>query len=348
MSLPALRMMALVVTRNRLSCLQTSLARWLAEPLDALLVIDNASDDGTSEWLATCTDPRLHVLRLPENIGGAGGFEVGLRLAAKEFDPDWIILSDDDSRPTPGALQRFLDHSPDAEWDACAAAVYTPKGEICGMNRPAMNPFWDRAAFLRTLIGGGRAGFHLSDAAFEGAPQAIHAASFVGFFLSRRGRALAGYPDGRLFIYGDDTLYTLGLTQAGGRFGFLPEVTFEHDFKSFTGPSALRLSPLWKLYYYHRNLVLLYRRCAGPLAFGPVMLIVLPKWLAKIRHYPGARLRFLQLIGLALADGLTKRLDRSHESICARAEPQMLSKSRWWRRTQIKPNTSGTSEHTNT
>ena len=41
--------------------------------LAALVVVDNASSDGTAHYLEGLDDPRLDVLRLETNTGGAGG-----------------------------------------------------------------------------------------------------------------------------------------------------------------------------------------------------------------------------------------------------------------------------------
>jgi len=147
-------LVAVVVTYNRLDQLQQTVARLLETPalfLTAVVVMDNASTDGTKVWLATLNDPRLLVVRCARNLGGAGGFEKGLRLITKQFDPDWVVVMDDDGRPAPGALEAF--HGQDLQgWDAVAAAVYYPDGRICDMNRPSRNPFWHRKVFFNTFI----------------------------------------------------------------------------------------------------------------------------------------------------------------------------------------------------
>lgn len=307
------RLVAVVVTHNRLDKLKVTLARLLAEPaalLQAVVVVNNVSTDGTGDWLATLDDPRLVIQTSTANIGGAGGFENGMKLAVDRFDPDWLVVMDDDARPEPGALAAFHDLAP-IRWEALAAAVYFPGGEICEMNRPSRNPFWHGREFLRTTFGGGRGGFHLDPAAYDGPAQQIDVTSFVGFFISRAGVQRAGYPDGGLFLYGDDGLYTLGLSKAGGRIGFEPSVRFEHDCSTFgTQVQRGRFVPLWKVYYYHRNLLLLYRMAAGWL-FWPALAVVLPKWLLKTRAHNGERGRFLRLLGLAVADGLRGRTTRS-------------------------------------
>ena len=94
-------------------------------------------------------------------------------------------------------------------------------------------------------MGGGRMGFHLGNDAYEAkSATPIDAASFVGLFLSRSAIKATGFPDGRLFIYGDDVLYTLAMRRAGQGVIFVPSIRFEHDFKTFEAASrAFRPDP---------------------------------------------------------------------------------------------------------
>ncbi|RME16270.1 MAG: glycosyltransferase, partial [Alphaproteobacteria bacterium] len=279
------RVAAVVVTHQRLPQLRATLARLLAAPaaeLAHVVVVDNASSDGTGAWLAGQEDPRLSVLTLSENAGGAGGFAAGLKHAAETFDPDWFLIMDDDARPEPGTLARFH-ATPRHGREAWAGAVYYPSGRLCEMNRPTLNPFWRPRAFLGALLGG-RGGFHVPDSAFTTAETCpIDAASFVGLFLSRRAVNLIGYPDPGLFLYGDDALYTLNLRGAGGRIEFDPSLKFEHDCES-SRPDEKIYSPVWRAYYHHRNIMFVYRRAAGIL-FWPAMIPILLKWMTLPRQY---------------------------------------------------------------
>ena len=306
---------ALVVTHRRLPKLQATVTRLLAEDLDRIVVFDNASDDGTLDWLAGIDDPRLSVIAHPENAGGAGGFDLGLRAVTDRWNPDWVLVSDDDGRPLPGTVARFraMDR---AGWDAVGAAVLSPDGTVCEMNRPYRNPFWHAPTFLRTLRRG-RAGFHLGDAAY--APDApvrgIDMASFVGLFLSRRAIAQGGFPDRRLFIYGDDQLYTLRLRRRGLRIGFAPALRYEHDTTSIAA-GALRLTPIWKVYYMYRNAILAYRVAAGPL-FWPLLPVLAAKWRRIAPRYGDDSATFRRLLALAMRDGLRGRLERTHPEVIA-------------------------------
>lgn len=308
---------ALVVTHQRLAQLQVTVARLLAEPLDRVLVFDNGSTDGTGAWLAGLDDPRLQVITNAENLGGAGGFARGMRHLAEGMDPDWLVVMDDDGRPVPGAIARFRAAvAAGLDWDAVGAAVLTPKGGVCEMNRPYRNPFWHGAEFLRTLTGG-RRGFHLTDAAYaeDAPPVAVDMSSFVGLFVSRAAIARAGYPDERLFIYGDDQLYTLQMRRKGLGIGFLPQIRFEHDTGSIQS-GRLVLRPMWKVYYMYRNALIAYRVAAGPW-FWPLLPVLAVKWRGHAGRYGADGPRYRRILRRAFRDGLTRSLGRPHREIKA-------------------------------
>jgi GT2 family glycosyltransferase len=313
-SLAPVGLVALVVTHNRQAQLRVTLDRLLAEQVDVIVVVNNASTDGTGDLLRAVVDPRLYVITLARNMGGAGGFEAGLRTVRARFDPDWCVLMDDDARPESGALARFMGQSAQLEkagYAAIAAGVFYPDGRICEMNRPSRNPFWHIADFVRTTLGQGRSGFHLRDADYASpTPVPIDAASFVGLFLSRQGLARAGYPDGELFLYADDVMYTLRLTKRGGRIGFLPDLRFEHDCSTYAPDGNGIHRPLWKVYYNYRNALRAYRMVAGPVLFWPVLVLVFVKWRRRSRYAGADRKAYVALLNLAVVDALSGRSNR--------------------------------------
>ena len=313
------RLVAVVVTHNRLLEVQTTLSRLLDSPPDelaAVVVFENASTDGTESYLSALEtqDARVDVLRSKVNVGGAGGFEQGMRHAVTTYEPDWLVVMDDDGRPDTGTLSRFHERDRSGAHGWGAACYYPNNGEICDINRPSINPFWNRSALRRTLLGEGRNGFHLGAEAYASKEvRDIDGASFVGLFISRAGIALAGYPDGELFIYGDDVLYTLKMRALGGRILFDPALRFEHNFSSHS-KDLQRFNPLWKSYYHHRNLLMVYRLCAG-VWFVLVLPTAAIKWLLKARHYKGQRLRYAMLVLRALRDGVLSRKGVHHEAV---------------------------------
>jgi rhamnopyranosyl-N-acetylglucosaminyl-diphospho-decaprenol beta-1,3/1,4-galactofuranosyltransferase len=93
------RIVAVVVTFNRLALVRRLLERLASvPPIDEVVVVDNASTDGTAELLAGEYSD-LEVLRLETNTGGAGGFAAGIERALT-LEPDLVWLLDDDTVPT--------------------------------------------------------------------------------------------------------------------------------------------------------------------------------------------------------------------------------------------------------
>jgi len=100
--------LALVITHNRKSLLQECLTALLEQdyPLTNILVIDNASTDGTQEMVKQLFT-QVEYVRLPHNSGAAGGFHYGLEMARK-LDYNWIWLLDDDAHPHRDSLRKLL------------------------------------------------------------------------------------------------------------------------------------------------------------------------------------------------------------------------------------------------
>jgi GT2 family glycosyltransferase len=307
---------AIVVTYNRLDQLKITLRALLEEDADHIVIVDNASIDDTADWLANQDDHRVHVITLPTNSGGAGGFEVGMAYARDELDPEWVVLMDDDARPQSDALATFRRNAPALETDfpnlgIVVAAVFYPNGRLCEMNRPSRNPFWNFSLFAKTMLKGTRAGFHLKDSDFlpDAPTTKIDVASFVGYFVHRRAWQDGGLPEGGLFIYGDDVLYSLRLRRAGFQMAFAPAIRFTHDCGTMGDGFVYR--PLWKIYYHCRNGVSIARQAAGPLIFPFALVYYTTIWWRRGQACPiELRPTYYRMMRMGLCDGLLLRRGR--------------------------------------
>ena len=91
------RTVAVVVTYNREDLLPKTLAGIASGERvpAAVVIVDNASTDGTAEYLRAL-DYELPVdcIRLESNMGGAGGFAVGIDRALERHNPDlvWVMM----------------------------------------------------------------------------------------------------------------------------------------------------------------------------------------------------------------------------------------------------------------
>lgn len=79
-------------------------------PVSEIIVVDNASTDGTADFLAR-EFPRVTVLRMPENLGASGALAQGLSYAALQKKHDWVWMFDDDSLPADNALELLVQNA---------------------------------------------------------------------------------------------------------------------------------------------------------------------------------------------------------------------------------------------
>lgn len=100
---------AVIVTYNRLPMLKEAIAALESvEPkLSHLIVVDNNSDNDTKEFLESLGD-RIEYVRLAENVGGAGGFNAGIRYFYEQTDDDYVWVMDDDTIVHQDSLQPLL------------------------------------------------------------------------------------------------------------------------------------------------------------------------------------------------------------------------------------------------
>jgi len=217
-----------VVTYNRAALLTRMLAGLAAldRRPDAVIVVDNASTDHTTTVLEGARhsgDLPLQVIRPEENLGGAGGFHLGMK-AAHEQGYDRIWLMDDDVVPAPDCLSALL--AVDAEHADCLMAVREDtRGRLA-----------DRAA-MPALV-------EIENVAFE------------GFLVRRRVIDAIGLPDPTFFIFYDDVDYALRARRAGYRIWAVRDAVLvrQLDFDQQHDLSG------WKGYYMYRNLFAVHRR----------------------------------------------------------------------------------------
>ncbi|HET7351280.1 MAG TPA: glycosyltransferase family 2 protein [Marmoricola sp.] len=212
------RIVAVVVTFNRLPLLRrlvTTLGGF--EQLAEVVVVDNASADGTGKWLQGLGhDQPVPVVgrTLDSNRGGAGGFHEGLRLAV-ERGADLVWLMDDDGVPEPESLQLLLAHSGSLDfWGPVVVDEADPQRLVFPIRLPGgTRVVHDTAAVERAAEDG-----LLRDVVIP----------FNGVLVTRALAEEIGYPREEFFIWGDDHEYRLRAERAGARIATVAGARVRH------------------------------------------------------------------------------------------------------------------------
>ncbi|MDO4400624.1 MAG: glycosyltransferase family 2 protein [Coriobacteriia bacterium] len=197
---------AVVVTYNRKDLLLECIAhlraqefpRSLAEGVPAswesqlaIMVVDNASTDGTREALQPLIEEGVIDYRnTGANLGGAGGFNYGMREAVKAgYEYCWVM--DDDCMPHPDSLQGLIDahRHLGGQYGYLSSVVRWKDGSICKMNV-------QRHPLTRNIED------------FSRALQPCTLASFVSLFVPCAIIREVGLPIKDFFIWTDDWEFT--------------------------------------------------------------------------------------------------------------------------------------------
>lgn len=215
------RIIAVVVTFNRVQMLQRLLARLRqVERLDAVLVVDNASTDGTRELLDSVAaapavqGPTVTARHLTTNRGGAGGFHDGLAWAVDE-GAALVWLMDDDGLPDPDCLDVLLEHRGDLDFWGPAVLAEQDRSRLCF---PIRLPGRARVVHEMTAV---------RKSARDGLVKDV-VIPFNGVLVTAGLVDRIGLPREEFFIWGDDVEYLWRAREAGARVATVVDAGFTH------------------------------------------------------------------------------------------------------------------------
>lgn len=185
---------AIVVTYNRSVLLKECLDAIFEQsyPVQTVYVIDNQSVDNTTSVVGEYIKNQKHIkyIKLEKNIGGAGGFNQGLKKASLG-NSDYYWLMDDDTIPDNKALENMIIKlEPEVKKDLgfLCSNVFWTDGNPCIMNIPSPDFCWNKYASNNLIK--------------------LRSTSFVSVLLKSEVVKEVGLPISDFFIWGDDQEYT--------------------------------------------------------------------------------------------------------------------------------------------
>jgi GT2 family glycosyltransferase len=253
MAVPPLDCSVLIVTFHSAAdlplCLD-SVRRATHQASYEILVVDNASADGTADLAAA--DSGVRLIRNRENLGFARANNQGFHEARGRY----VLLLNPDAQVYEGALDRgvaFLDAHPDV--GIIGGRVNSPDGTLQRASRrsvptPMVSLF--RLAGLSRLFPNHPAAraYNLDDA---DPSQTMDVGAVMGAFLMVRREAIdkTGGMDERYFLYGEDIDFCMAVRAAGWRVVYYPEIVAIHRKGASSRQSRLRANR-----EFHRSMVL--------------------------------------------------------------------------------------------
>lgn len=210
---------AVVVTFNRKDLLAECLDGLLRQsvPLTRIVLVDNGSNDGTEEMLRVrghLDQPLLHYRRYDQNLGGAGGFHEGIRIAL-EFNADWIWVMDDDAEPLPKTLEVLINSPRTLDTIGLACKKVGTDGNTQLLHIGRFDPRIGQIC--------------LNEAEYQHMCP-VDYSSFVGLAMRSDAVRQAGLPRKDFFIWMDDLEYCLRLRRLGA-IQLVPESVILHKDK---------------------------------------------------------------------------------------------------------------------
>lgn len=282
---------AVVVTYNRLNLLKECINSLLNQDKECdILIVNNASTDGTDEWCETLakTEKKIIYYNTGSNLGGAGGFNCGMKIAyEKGYDHIWIM--DDDCIPTMSALTGFFEAESclNGKYGWLSSLCYWKDKTLCSMNVQMKSPYRKIRVSNEILI-----------------PSKM--ASFVSLFIRRQTIIDYGLPIKEFVIWTDDWEYTRRIS----RFLECYTVTNSIVYHKMVSNSVVNIANdtedrLWRYKYFYRNDVVLYSREGIK---GWIWLIAKDVW-HSVQVIGSLKFSRLPIIWQGFCDGLGFRHD---------------------------------------
>ena len=239
------KVIAVVVTYNRKELLKEAIEALLNQEYNNcdVLIVDNASTDGTREYIdELLKDARVHYENTGANLGGAGGFNYGMKRAC-QMGCDFVWVMDDDCIVHKDSLTELLnaDKQLNGNYGFLSSKVLWKDDSICKMNIP-------KKTFSTWLK------------EFDKPVQEIAMASFVSLFVKTDIIKEMGLPIKEFFIWTDDWEFTRRISRKYKSY-FISNSVVTHKSKNNEGAdiSTVEGDRVERFKYLYRNDVVLYR-----------------------------------------------------------------------------------------
>lgn len=227
-----------------------------------IIVVDNASNDGTGEMLAAAF-PHVKFIASPSNAGYAAGNNLGIAASCGRY----VLVLNPDITVRPGAIDAMVEHM-DANRDigVLGPKLLHPDGsldESCFRFPTPAIPVYRRTPLGRTAAG--RAALeHYVMADFDrNATRDVDWLLGAALLVRRDALAKVGLLDERFFLYLEDTDWCRRFREHGWRVTYFTGATMVHYHERLSARGSWLVGPLRKSTRIHISSAIKYFRKWG-------------------------------------------------------------------------------------
>lgn len=206
----------------------------------SVIIVDNNSANDEAEKLEKIYNGKAHIIKCKENLGFAGGNNVGIQYAL-EKETDYILLLNNDTKVSPDFLEILI-----SKYESTNKA---------GIVAPRINYFdepkkiWSDGGYISRLRGSGFAYSDKMESEVDSSDKLVTFVSGCCMLISREVLQKVGLFDEKYFLYIEDTDLCQRTIKAGYKILVSPQAKIFHKVSSSTKNRNTALP----LYYTTRN-----------------------------------------------------------------------------------------------
>lgn len=259
------------------ACLE-SLRACAARTTLEVVVVDNASGDGTVEWISA-SHPEVHVIANPDNRGFTRGVNQGLERA----HGDYLFVLNPDCEIPPQALERLVAVLEEAPGTAAAAPLLLDSdghaARSCGRFPDLWTLICDHLGLAQAFPSSALFGSYKYGGRAMRSLERVEWASGAALLIPRRVHQEVGGLDENIFMYMEEVDWCRRAAAVGLVVRFVPEASIVHH-----GQRSSRQVPGQTYLHNLRSRVYYFRKhhgwLAAFLAKGILLLSLALKWCA--------------------------------------------------------------------
>lgn len=266
-----------------------------------VFLVDNGSVDGSIEMLKKQVEPSsIRFIELKENHGFTGGNNIGIKIAQREYDPDYFLLLNNDTVVDARFLTELVYPF---EFDN-QIGITVPK--IFFYDKPAT--LYYAGGYLNKFSGlGSHCGWKKEDAPEFNISKEITFANGCSMLIKKEVIEKVGMLDDIYFAISEDTDYSSRVLAQGFKMRYVPSSFLWHK-EGYV--SKKNIGNWFRMYLTTRNLILFQSRNASFGVKTVFILVFLVRWYLymSLKLLVKMDIRSVKAILLGTTDGITGKL----------------------------------------